>query len=198
MLPLRNRRPPAQRRSLNPTAVDDHRRTLPYASSTAAPSPTRPQRSSTAGPSPTRPQRAAPPHPLLREPQRAAPPHLPYATAASSTAAPSLRDRSEQHRRTLPYANRSTNTAAPAPPRRLPSAGGRTSTTAPPPLLLSPTASAETSTTYPRRRQDSSIGFGAPVRTNMSLSALTNVVVASSLLESVESNDLTAYGLIPE
>nr|GMD48422.1 CLP protease regulatory subunit CLPX2, mitochondrial [Ipomoea batatas] len=52
--------------------------------------------------------------------------------------------------------------------------------------------------TISERRQDSSIGFGAPVRTNMSLSALTNAVVASSLLESVESNDLTAYGLIPE
>ncbi|KAE9445571.1 hypothetical protein C3L33_22530, partial [Rhododendron williamsianum] len=48
------------------------------------------------------------------------------------------------------------------------------------------------------RRQDSSIGFGAPVRTNMRIGALTNAVVTSSLLESVESGDLVAYGLIPE
>ncbi|KAI3500207.1 hypothetical protein L1887_36025 [Cichorium endivia] len=48
------------------------------------------------------------------------------------------------------------------------------------------------------RRQDSSIGFGAPVRANMRNSPLTNVAVTSSLLESVESSDLIAYGLIPE
>ncbi|CAL9099949.1 unnamed protein product [Musa textilis] len=48
------------------------------------------------------------------------------------------------------------------------------------------------------RRQDSSIGFGAPVRANMRSGGLTNAVVASSLLESVESSDLIAYGLIPE
>ncbi|CAH9133814.1 unnamed protein product [Cuscuta epithymum] len=48
------------------------------------------------------------------------------------------------------------------------------------------------------RRQDSSIGFGAPVRNQMAPAAPTNDVVGSSLLESVESNDLTAYGLIPE
>ncbi|VFQ60673.1 unnamed protein product [Cuscuta campestris] len=48
------------------------------------------------------------------------------------------------------------------------------------------------------RRQDSSIGFGSPVRTHISPATPTDAVVASSLLESVESNDLTAYGLIPE
>ncbi|WKA11848.1 hypothetical protein VitviT2T_029304 [Vitis vinifera] len=48
------------------------------------------------------------------------------------------------------------------------------------------------------RRQDSSIGFGAPVRANMRTGGLTNAVVTSSLLESVESSDLIAYGLIPE
>lgn len=48
------------------------------------------------------------------------------------------------------------------------------------------------------RRQDSSIGFGAPVRANMATSGVTSGAVTSSLLESVESADLTAYGLIPE
>lgn len=78
------------------------------------------------------------------------------------------------------------------------------------------------------RRQDSSIGFGAPVRANMRSAKLTDSVVTSSLLESVslniigictlpfynvsnsliiwfvivhfqvESSDLIAYGLIPE
>ncbi|XP_047261544.1 CLP protease regulatory subunit CLPX1, mitochondrial [Capsicum annuum] len=52
--------------------------------------------------------------------------------------------------------------------------------------------------TISERRQDSSIGFGAPVRTNMRIGGLTDAVVTSSLLESVESADLTAYGLIPE
>lgn len=52
--------------------------------------------------------------------------------------------------------------------------------------------------TISERRQDSSIGFGAPVRTNMRVGDVTNAVVTSSLLESVESDDLTAYGLIPE
>ncbi|MCD9639901.1 CLP protease regulatory subunit clpx2, mitochondrial [Datura stramonium] len=52
--------------------------------------------------------------------------------------------------------------------------------------------------TISERRQDSSIGFGAPVRTNMRVGGLTDAVVTSSLLESVESDDLTAYGLIPE
>ncbi|XP_075073641.1 CLP protease regulatory subunit CLPX2, mitochondrial-like isoform X2 [Nicotiana tabacum] len=52
--------------------------------------------------------------------------------------------------------------------------------------------------TISERRQDSSIGFGAPVRTNMRVGGLTDAIVTSSLLESVESDDLTAYGLIPE
>ncbi|GAB4861166.1 CLP protease regulatory subunit clpx3, mitochondrial [Ancistrocladus abbreviatus] len=52
--------------------------------------------------------------------------------------------------------------------------------------------------TISERRQDSSIGFGAPVRANMRSGGLTNAVVTSALLESVESNDLVAYGLIPE
>ncbi|KAL2477650.1 ATP-dependent Clp protease [Forsythia ovata] len=52
--------------------------------------------------------------------------------------------------------------------------------------------------TISERRQDSSIGFGAPVRTNMRLGGLNNAAVASSLLEHIESYDLTAYGLIPE
>ncbi|KAG8368926.1 hypothetical protein BUALT_Bualt15G0097200 [Buddleja alternifolia] len=51
--------------------------------------------------------------------------------------------------------------------------------------------------TISERRQDSSIGFGAPVRTNMRLEGV-NIAAASSLLEHVESGDLTAYGLIPE
>ncbi|PSS00322.1 CLP protease regulatory subunit like [Actinidia chinensis var. chinensis] len=52
--------------------------------------------------------------------------------------------------------------------------------------------------TISERRQDSSIGFGAPVCTNMRLGGLTDALVTSSLLESVESGDLVAYGLIPE
>lgn len=52
--------------------------------------------------------------------------------------------------------------------------------------------------TISERRQDSSIGFGAPVRANMRTGGLTDAVVTSSLLESVESGDLIAYGLIPE
>ncbi|KAK1287178.1 hypothetical protein QJS10_CPB19g00316 [Acorus calamus] len=52
--------------------------------------------------------------------------------------------------------------------------------------------------TISERRQDSSIGFGAPVRANMRTGGLTNAVMTSSLLESVESGDLIAYGLIPE
>ncbi|KAL9249503.1 CLP protease regulatory subunit CLPX1, mitochondrial-like protein [Drosera capensis] len=47
-------------------------------------------------------------------------------------------------------------------------------------------------------RHDSSIGFGAPVRANMRSGAPASAVVASSLLESVDSDDLIAYGLIPE
>ncbi|KAJ4966859.1 hypothetical protein NE237_018708 [Protea cynaroides] len=52
--------------------------------------------------------------------------------------------------------------------------------------------------TISERRQDSSIGFGAPVRANMRTGGLTNAVVTSSLLETVESGDLISYGLIPE
>ncbi|KAJ4717627.1 CLP protease regulatory subunit CLPX2, mitochondrial [Melia azedarach] len=52
--------------------------------------------------------------------------------------------------------------------------------------------------TISERRQDSSIGFGAQVRANMRSSGLTDALVTSSLLESVESSDLIAYGLIPE
>ncbi|XP_058089964.1 CLP protease regulatory subunit CLPX1, mitochondrial [Magnolia sinica] len=52
--------------------------------------------------------------------------------------------------------------------------------------------------TISERRQDSSIGFGAPVRANMRTGGLTNAVVTSTLLESVESGDLISYGLIPE
>ena len=37
------------------------------------------------------------------------------------------------------------------------------------------------------RRQDSSIGFGAPVRANMRASGVTNAVVASSLMETVSA-----------
>ncbi|GMH05527.1 hypothetical protein Nepgr_007367 [Nepenthes gracilis] len=52
--------------------------------------------------------------------------------------------------------------------------------------------------TISERQHDSSIGFGAPIRANMRSGALTNAAVASSLLECVESDDLIAYGLIPE
>ncbi|CAM0883990.1 unnamed protein product [Alopecurus aequalis] len=52
--------------------------------------------------------------------------------------------------------------------------------------------------TISERRQDSSIGFGAPIRTNMRSAGVTNPTVTSSLLESVESGDLAKYGLIPE
>lgn len=51
--------------------------------------------------------------------------------------------------------------------------------------------------TISERRHDSSIGFGAPVRANLRLDVV-NTAAASSLLEHVESGDLTAYGLIPE
>lgn len=43
------------------------------------------------------------------------------------------------------------------------------------------------------RRQDSSIGFGAPVRANMRTGGLTNAVVTSSLLESVRKTNLQIY-----
>ncbi|CAA0824686.1 CLP protease regulatory subunit X [Striga hermonthica] len=52
--------------------------------------------------------------------------------------------------------------------------------------------------TISERRHDSSIGFGAPVRANMRTIGVTNAAVTSSLLDTVESSDLIAYGLIPE
>ncbi|XP_066321875.1 CLP protease regulatory subunit CLPX1, mitochondrial-like [Miscanthus floridulus] len=52
--------------------------------------------------------------------------------------------------------------------------------------------------TISERRQDSSIGFGAPVRANMRAGGISSAQVTSSLLESVESGDLIAFGLIPE
>ncbi|KAI9156591.1 hypothetical protein LWI28_009118 [Acer negundo] len=52
--------------------------------------------------------------------------------------------------------------------------------------------------TISERRQDSSIGFGAPVRANMRAGGVTDAVVTSSLMETVESGDLISYGLIPE
>ncbi|KAJ1427076.1 P-loop containing nucleoside triphosphate hydrolase [Sesbania bispinosa] len=52
--------------------------------------------------------------------------------------------------------------------------------------------------TISERQQESSIGFGVPVRANMRDGGFTDAVVTSSLLENVESGDLIAYGLIPE
>ncbi|KAL2527467.1 CLP protease regulatory subunit X [Abeliophyllum distichum] len=52
--------------------------------------------------------------------------------------------------------------------------------------------------TISERRHDSSIGFGAPVRANIRTGRVTSAAVASSLLETAESSDLIAYGLIPE
>ncbi|XP_024542610.1 CLP protease regulatory subunit CLPX1, mitochondrial-like [Selaginella moellendorffii] len=53
--------------------------------------------------------------------------------------------------------------------------------------------------TIAERRQDSSIGFGAPVRANIrNNGGTTSATVASSLLEKDESSDLISYGLIPE
>ncbi|KAF9671099.1 hypothetical protein SADUNF_Sadunf12G0012200 [Salix dunnii] len=52
--------------------------------------------------------------------------------------------------------------------------------------------------TISERRQDSSIGFGAPVRANMRTGGVTSAAVTSSLLETAESSDLVSYGLIPE
>ncbi|PON81268.1 Clp protease, ATP-binding subunit ClpX [Trema orientale] len=52
--------------------------------------------------------------------------------------------------------------------------------------------------TISERRQDSSIGFGAPVRANMRSGGVTDAAVTSTLLETVESSDLISYGLIPE
>ncbi|KAL1309666.1 hypothetical protein AAHE18_17G193500 [Arachis hypogaea] len=52
--------------------------------------------------------------------------------------------------------------------------------------------------TISERRHDSSIGFGAPVRSNMRTGGVTDAAVTSTLLGTVESSDLIAYGLIPE
>ncbi|KAG9135508.1 hypothetical protein Leryth_007253 [Lithospermum erythrorhizon] len=52
--------------------------------------------------------------------------------------------------------------------------------------------------TISERRQDASIGFGAPVRAKMRRGDPTEAAITSSLLESVDSSDLTAHGLIPE
>ncbi|XP_044507095.1 CLP protease regulatory subunit CLPX1, mitochondrial [Mangifera indica] len=52
--------------------------------------------------------------------------------------------------------------------------------------------------TISERRQDSSIGFGAPIRANMRAGGVIDAAVASSLMETVESSDLISYGLIPE
>ncbi|KAM7273020.1 hypothetical protein ACFE04_027684 [Oxalis oulophora] len=52
--------------------------------------------------------------------------------------------------------------------------------------------------TISERRQDSSIGFGAPVRANMRVGGAINSAIASSLIDTVESSDLVSYGLIPE
>ncbi|KAJ8557787.1 hypothetical protein K7X08_004553 [Anisodus acutangulus] len=52
--------------------------------------------------------------------------------------------------------------------------------------------------TISERRQDSSIGFGAPVRANMRTGGISNATITSSLLESAESSDFITYGLIPE
>nr|GLL28237.1 CLP protease regulatory subunit CLPX1, mitochondrial-like isoform X2 [Ipomoea trifida] len=52
--------------------------------------------------------------------------------------------------------------------------------------------------TISERCQDSSIGFGSPVRANMRTGGVTSATVTSSLLETVESSDLISYGLIPE
>lgn len=48
------------------------------------------------------------------------------------------------------------------------------------------------------RRQDSSIGFGAPIRKNLRTAGVASSVVTSALLETVDSSDLISYGLIPE
>lgn len=41
---------------------------------------------------------------------------------------------------------------------------------------------------YNNRRQDSSMGFGAPVRANMRTGGLTDAAVTSSLLETVSAH----------
>ncbi|CAM6065066.1 unnamed protein product [Sphagnum tenellum] len=65
-------------------------------------------------------------------------------------------------------------------------------------LFICGGAFVELEKTIAERRQDSSIGFGAPVRANMRGNRLIDAAITSSLLETVESSDLIAYGLIPE
>ncbi|MED6223129.1 CLP protease regulatory subunit clpx1, mitochondrial [Stylosanthes scabra] len=62
----------------------------------------------------------------------------------------------------------------------------------------SPGAFIDLEKTISERRHDSSIGFGAPVRSNMRTGGVTDAAVTSTLLGTVESSDLIAYGLIPE
>ncbi|GBG77498.1 hypothetical protein CBR_g23943 [Chara braunii] len=52
--------------------------------------------------------------------------------------------------------------------------------------------------TIAERTSKSSIGFGAPVRANLSRNKVSDPGTVSSLLGMVESSDLIAYGLIPE
>jgi endopeptidase Clp ATP-binding regulatory subunit ClpX len=65
-------------------------------------------------------------------------------------------------------------------------------------LFICGGAFVELEKTIAERRQDSSIGFGSPVRANMRGQRLIDAAITSSLLETVESSDLIAYGLIPE
>jgi ATP-dependent Clp protease ATP-binding subunit ClpX len=65
-------------------------------------------------------------------------------------------------------------------------------------LFICGGAFVELEKTIAERRQDSSIGFGAPVRANMRGNKLVDAAITSSLLETVESSDLINYGLIPE
>lgn len=65
-------------------------------------------------------------------------------------------------------------------------------------LFICGGAFVELEKTIAERKQDSSIGFSAPVRVNMRGNRLIDASVTSSLLETVESTDLITYGLIPE
>ncbi|XP_021760859.1 CLP protease regulatory subunit CLPX1, mitochondrial-like isoform X2 [Chenopodium quinoa] len=65
-------------------------------------------------------------------------------------------------------------------------------------LFICGGAFADLEKTISERRQDSSIGFGAPVRENLRNAGVASAVVTSALLKTVESSDLIAYGLIPE
>ncbi|CAI7816600.1 unnamed protein product, partial [Closterium sp. NIES-53] len=52
--------------------------------------------------------------------------------------------------------------------------------------------------TIAERKRKSSIGFGAPVRASLRNRSVLDARTAGSLLQSAESTDLIAYGLIPE